>query len=216
MPASYQWYCAAQGPLPFFESQTLWFSSTKSYSTCKIRYFQFQIQFLSRNCQYRLVICYVRRKEPSVCYLTMLWITMIIWHCWWMDKRLSMEHWWNHTDMTDWYLSTRWKTSPSATLPTTNPTQAGLGLNPGLHCDGRVTNCLSHSTAQRIVKQSVYHKIQSEKLYIMALPSHNYSKQGTVCWLHQQVFQFSTGLPGHMPQLYLKLSHYCLLPHITE
>jgi hypothetical protein len=44
-------------------------------------------------------------------------------------------------------LSTGGKTSPSATLSTTNPTRTDRGLNPGLRGERSATNLLSHGTA---------------------------------------------------------------------
>jgi hypothetical protein len=51
------------------------------------------------------------------------------------------------------HQSTWRKTSPSATLPSTNPTWTGLGLNLGLCSEKTVTNCLQHGTVTLFVIQ---------------------------------------------------------------
>jgi hypothetical protein len=60
-----------------------------------------------------------------------------------IEKWMSMKHCWNYTDRKN--LRTQRKTCPSVTLPTTNPTMTGLGLNLGFQRPA--TNCLSHSKA---------------------------------------------------------------------
>jgi hypothetical protein len=47
---------------------------------------------------------------------------------------------------------TRRKTSPSATLSTTNPTGIDPGANPGLRGERPATNHLSHGTAQPCIQ----------------------------------------------------------------
>jgi hypothetical protein len=51
--------------------------------------------------------------------------------------------------------STRWKTCPSATLSTTNPTWTDPGSKPGLRGGRQATNRLSHGTALRMLKEVV-------------------------------------------------------------
>jgi hypothetical protein len=56
-----------------------------------------------------------------------------------------MEHQWNEIDREK--PTTLRKTSPSATLSTTNPTWTDPGSNPGLRNEKPATNRLSHGTA---------------------------------------------------------------------
>jgi hypothetical protein len=65
------------------------------------------------------------------------------------DKSFRFSKSWNTGGMklTGKNRSTRGKTCPSATLPTTNPTRTDPGSNPGLRGERPATNSLSHGTA---------------------------------------------------------------------
>jgi hypothetical protein len=73
-----------------------------------------------------------------------------------MNERVT-EEWW--IDMTGESLCTQRKICPSDTLPLTNPTRTGLGLNPSLHSKRPVTN-LSTIT-QMLWNFSMYRMRQS-------------------------------------------------------
>jgi len=59
------------------------------------------------------------------------------------------------------------KMCPTATCPPKNPTHTGLGLNPGLHHDRPVSNCLNQSTnPSNILIRST--KMQQVQVFITA------------------------------------------------
>jgi hypothetical protein len=66
-----------------------------------------------------------------------------------------MENWWNDTN-----LSTQRKTSPIATLSTTNPRWTGLGLNLVLHGDRLVTDHLNHGKTFDYLSSNMEYKQQ--------------------------------------------------------
>jgi hypothetical protein len=68
-----------------------------------------------------------------------------------------MEEW--SIDMTGERLCTQSKICPSGTIPVTNPTSTGLGLNPSLHRKSPVTNV--STTTQMLWNFSMYGMRQS-------------------------------------------------------
>jgi hypothetical protein len=75
-----------------------------------------------------------------------------------IEELKGMEDWWNDTDRGKLKYSV--KKLSQCTLPTTNPTWTGLGLNPGLRGDRLAANCLGHDTfstslEDRICQESI-------------------------------------------------------------
>jgi hypothetical protein len=131
---------------------------------------------MSLNCGYQLAYC----SSPRV--------------------HMRIETRWNNTDSRS--RRTRRKTCPNAAFSTTNPTYTKPGANPGLRCERRATNRLSHAMTSlsngRVVMMTTHLRLVP-RLKITGFILAATRTSWAVPWLRSLVAGLSPQRPGFAP-----------------